>query len=166
MDGRQDPQRHDPLEHPGPAQLEGHADDQSLPPEAHFTERGRDFLMLALALVLFNEGLFAGIAIAGGHPAPVANLGRFTMLAAMAYMTWQGFPVSRWILVFLAAVAAVVGPTQVMQALQEGRTAGALLLALTVAGYVLAFILLAFNRDVATFIRHRRWLRDQDLFRP
>jgi hypothetical protein len=140
-------------------------EDANASPEelALFSERGRDLLLLALALVLMNEALFAGVAVAGGHPAPVANLGRFTMLAAMSYMTWQGFSISRWILVILAAVAALVGPSQILEAFAGGRPFWGLLLALTAAGYALAFYLLAFQGDVGRFIRHRHLLRERDV---
>jgi hypothetical protein len=130
-----------------------------------FSERGRDLLLLALGLILINEAIFAGVAVAGGHPAPVANLGRFTMLAAMSYMTWQGFSISRWILVILAVVAALVGPAQVIEAFSGGRPLWGLVLSLAAAGYALSFYLLAFQGHVARFIVHRRLLRDRDMMR-
>jgi hypothetical protein len=130
-----------------------------------FAERGRDLLLLALGLVMLIEGLFAGVTIAGGHPAPVANVGRFALLAGMSYMTWQGFPVSRWILVVLAGVAALAGPSQVLQAVSGGRPLWAAVLAATVVGYAAASWLLAANRDVADYIEHRRYLRNTDLLK-
>ncbi|HSJ23324.1 MAG TPA: hypothetical protein VK929_01485 [Longimicrobiales bacterium] len=164
-DGPGQPVRPDELDthHPRP-DAAGH-DEPGAEELALFSERGRDLLLLALALVLANEALFAGVTIAGGHPAPVANVGRFTMLAAMSYMTWQGFSISRWILVILAAVAAIVGPAQVLESLSAGRPLWAAVLALTGAGYALSFFLLAFQGDVARFIRHRRLLRDRDVMR-
>lgn len=166
MNGQHDSDAQEPPAPQPPADTDASRYDEPTAEElALFSERGRDLLLLALALLLFNEALFAGVAITGGHPAPVANVGRFTMLAAMSYMTWQGFSISRWVLVILAVVAALVGPTQVVEALSGGRTLWAGVLALTAAGYALAFFLLAFQRDVSAFIRHRRLLRDRDVMR-
>jgi hypothetical protein len=131
--------------------------------DGRFTEKGRDLLLLALALVMATEALFAAVTIAGGHPAPVANIGRFALLSGMSYMTWQGFPISRWILVLLTGVAALAGPAQVLQAVQAGSIRWALVLGATVVGYALSCYLLAANRDVAGYIVHRRHLRDRDM---
>jgi hypothetical protein len=130
-----------------------------------FAERGRDLLLLALALIMVIEGLFAAVTIAGGHPAPVANIGRFALLAGLSYMTWQGFPVSRWILVLLAGVAALAGPWQVLEAISGGRPVWAAVLACTVAGYAAACWLLAAHRDVADYLAYRRHVRNTDMLR-
>jgi hypothetical protein len=154
----------------GPADRDdpdGQADpaDPADPAAALFTERGRDLLLLALGIVLLNEAIFAAVAIARGHPAPVANLGRFTMLAAMSWMTWQGFAFSRWVLVILVAAAVLTGPGQLLHAWREETPLWAALLTLTVAGYILAGWLLAFDAGVSRAIRHRRILRERDVFR-
>jgi hypothetical protein len=128
-------------------------------------ERGRDLTLLALAIVIVNEAVFTGyIVLAQDQHVLVAQAGRFALKAGLAYLTWQGFMISRWVLVLLVAAAIVAGPWALADAFAAGVTASALILTLTVIGYVVAGWLLAFSPAVAGFIRQRRDLRNRDIF--
>jgi hypothetical protein len=131
------------------------------PPRAPGGERGRDLTLLALALVLVNEAIFtAQIVLAQEPNVLVAQAGRFAVKAGLAYMTWQGFALPRWLLAFLAAVAAAAGPWALRDAYAAGFGPWQAVLTATVVGYVAATWLLIGSRDVSAFLRHRRDLRD------
>jgi hypothetical protein len=134
------------------------------PARAPGGERGRDLTLLALALVLVNEAIFtAQIVLAQEPNVLVAQAGRFAVKAGLAYMTWQGFALPRWLLAFLAAVAAAAGPWALRDAYAAGFGPWQAVLTATVVGYVAATWLLIGSRDVSAFLRHRRDLRDRDV---
>jgi hypothetical protein len=124
-------------------------------------ERGRDLLLLALALVIANEAIFTFYVIAEDSAALTAQMGRFALKSGMAYLTWQGFGLSRWILVFLVAAAVVAGPFALADAWQSGAPAFAVILTATFVAYIAAGWLLALSPDVSRFIAHRRREREQ-----
>lgn len=127
-----------------------------------FTERGRDLLLLALALVIINEAIFTFYVIAEDSAALTAQMGRFALKAGMAYMTWQGYAISRWILAFLVGAAIVAGPFALSDAFRSGNMIFTAILTATFVAYVASGWLLVFARDVADFITHRRYLREQE----
>lgn len=130
---------------------------------APVSENGRDLTLLALALVMAVEAAFlAADVVAQGTGVLVRGAGRFALMAGLAYMTWQGFVVSRWVLVALIAAAVVTAPWVIAETLQGGVSAWALLHVAGAAGYLAAGLLLAGSRPVATFIRHRRDVRARD----
>jgi hypothetical protein len=126
------------------------------------TELGRDLTLLALGLVMMVEGMFLTVdVVAHGQSVLVRGAGRFALMAGLCYMTWQGFAVSRWVLVVLIAAAVAAAPMVLGAALREGP-AFVLLHAGGAAGYLVAGVLLAGSGKVAGFLRHRRALRDAD----
>jgi hypothetical protein len=127
-------------------------------------ELARDLTLLALAIVIVNEAIFtAQIVFAQEEHVLVAQAGRFAVRAGLAYMTWQGFTWSRWVLAILVAVPAVAGPWQLASAYADGVTPYALLITATVIGYFAATWLLVGSRRVGAFLRYRRELRDADV---
>jgi hypothetical protein len=127
-------------------------------------ELARDLTLLALAIVIVNEAIFtAHIVFAQEEHVLVAQAGRFAVRAGLAYMTWQGFAWSRWVLAILVAVPAVAGPWQLASAYADGVTPFALLLTATVIGYFAATWLLVGSRRVGAFLRYRRQLRDMEV---
>jgi hypothetical protein len=131
-------------------------------PEPAALEQGRDLTLLALALVLINEGMYIAWAVFAEQIGFVAQAGRFTMLAAMCYMTWQGFTLSRWILILLVCAAILAAPLALSQALGSSPFV-AVLVVIGAAGYVVAAWLLIRSQPVAAFLRHRRDLRDSEI---
>jgi hypothetical protein len=126
------------------------------------TELGRDLTLLALGLVMLVEGVFLTVdVVAQGQSVLVRGAGRFALMAGLCYMTWQGFAVSRWVLVVLIAAAVAAAPLVLGAAFREGP-ALALLHAGGAAGYLVAGVLLAGSGKVAAFLRHRRALRNAD----
>lgn len=127
------------------------------------TERGRDLTLLALAIVLTVEAAFLGAdVLAQGSHVLVRGAGRFALMSGLAYMTWQGFLVSRWVLVVLVGGAVVAAPWALGPALRGGVSGYALLHLAGAAGYLAAGLLLAASPAVGAFIRHRRDLRGHD----
>jgi hypothetical protein len=127
------------------------------------TERGRDLALLALGLVMTVEAIFlVADVLAQGQHVLVRGAGRFALMAGLAYMTWQGFMLSRWILVVLVAAAVAAAPWVLGTAFREGPAHLALLHAAGAAAYLAAGVLLAGARDVAAFLHHRRALRGSD----
>lgn len=132
---------------------------QEAPPE-----HGRDLTLLALGIIVVNEVAFtAQIVATGADNVLVAQAGRLAIKAGLAYMTWQGFVWPRWMLVFLAGVAALTGPWALADAYRDaGATAWTIIMTAIVAGYFVATWLLAGSRPVSAFLRHRRALRDAE----
>jgi hypothetical protein len=132
--------------------------------ETTVNERGRDLTLLALALVLLVEAAFLVTdVLAQGQQVLVRGAGRFALLAGISWMTWQGFTVSRWILVAMLALFVAAAPLAIGAALSAGGSTGMLVLtAAGAAGYLAAGLLLAGSRDVAAFLRQRRVLRGSD----
>ncbi|CAN5641765.1 hypothetical protein BH23GEM9_BH23GEM9_06790 [soil metagenome] len=128
-------------------------------------ERGRDLTLLALGLVIVNEAIFTAYVVAQDQHALVAQMGRFALKAGLAYLTWQGFSLSRWVLVVLVGAAIIAAPWALADAYREGPPLFALILSLTVAAYVVSGWLLALSPAVARFIRHRARLRNRDIYR-
>jgi drug/metabolite transporter (DMT)-like permease len=128
-------------------------------------ERGRDLALLALGIIIINEAIFTAYVLAQDRDALVAQAGRFALKAGMAYLTWQGFALSRWILVVLVAAAIIAAPWALADAYARGPLSFALILTATVAGYLVAGWLLALSADVSRFVRDRAELRNRDVFR-
>jgi hypothetical protein len=127
------------------------------------TERGRDLTLLALGLVMAVEGTFlVADVLAQGQHVLVRGAGRFALMAGLCYMTWQGFALSRWILVILVAAAVAAAPWVLGAAFREGPASLALLHSAGAVAYLIAGVLLAGSGAVATFLRHRRVLRGRD----
>jgi hypothetical protein len=125
-------------------------------------ERGRDLTLLALAIVVVIEGAFAAISVFSGPEGRlVLSLGRFALISGMSYMTWQGFAFPRWILVVLLAFAVIGGPVAVYAALTAGRVFQAAALALSMAGYAVAAVLLALSPAVRDFLAAQRQQLDR-----
>jgi hypothetical protein len=125
-------------------------------------ERGRDLTLLALALVVTIEGLFAGLTLfAGVEGRGVLSLGRFALISGLAYMTWQGFAFPRWLLVGLAAVATIGGPIAVYAAVSSGNAGQAALAGFAMLGYAAAAALLVLSAAVREFVDQRRRLLDR-----
>jgi hypothetical protein len=132
-------------------------------PAAGVTERGHDLTLLALGLFVAVEGAFLVTDVMlQGTTVLVRGAGRFALIAGMSYMTWQGFAVSRWLLVVLAAAAVLAAPVVLRAAFSEGPVSLAVLHAAGAAGYAVSGVLLAGSREVAAFLRHRRDLRNAD----
>jgi hypothetical protein len=128
-------------------------------------ERGRDLTLLALTLVLAVEAAFLASDVAThGSQVLVRGAGRFALIAGLSYMTWQGFVVSRWVLVALVGAAVLFAPWALSGAFEGGVSAGAVLHIAGAAGYLVAALLLSVSGDVSAFIRHRRELRGSDAF--
>jgi hypothetical protein len=134
-------------------------------PLAEPDERGRDLTLLALAIVVVNEAVFTGFVLAEEPQALVAQAGRFALKAGLAWLTWQGFTVSRWILVVLVGAAIVAAPWALADAYGGGLSVTAVVITATVAAYVAAGWLLAFTPAVGRYIRYRGELRNRDVFR-
>jgi hypothetical protein len=143
-----------------------HTDEQHQHANSVVDERGRDLTLLALAIVIVIEGAFALLTVlAGAGDRLVLTAGRFALITGMAYMTYQGFAVPRWVLVALVAFAGVVGgPVGIYIALTGGNVGQAVIAAVGMAGYVAAGWLLALSPAVAGFIRQRRDIRNRDIF--
>jgi 4-amino-4-deoxy-L-arabinose transferase-like glycosyltransferase len=152
---------HEPANPPGARRRDATAPGNAGAP-APPTELGRDLTLLALGLVMVVEGVFLTVdVVAQGQSVLVRGAGRFALMAGLCYMTWQGFAVSRWVLVVLIAAAVAAAPVVLGAALREGH-AVALLHAGGAAGYLVAGVLLAGSGKVAAFLRHRRALRNVD----
>jgi hypothetical protein len=134
---------------------------------AGFTERGRDLTLLALAIVVIIEGALALLTVfAGAGDRLVLTAGRFALITGMAYMTYQGFAVPRWLLVVLAGFAAVVGgPHGLHLAITAGSPGQAVLVAVSMTGYATAAWLLAGSPAVRAYLRYRRRALDHDRLR-
>lgn len=128
-------------------------------------ERGRDLTLLALGLVIINEAVFTAYVVAQQPEALVAQAGRFALKAGMAWLTWQGFALSRWILVVLVGAALIAAPWALADAWSAGIDTYALVLAASVAAYGVAGWLLALSPDVARYVKQRAELRNRDVFR-
>jgi hypothetical protein len=128
-------------------------------------ERGRDLTLLGLGLVIVNEAIFTAFVVAQDHDSLVAQIGRFALKAGLAWLTWQGFALSRWILVALVAAAIVAAPWALSDAFREASFGFALLLSVTVVAYVVAGWLLALSPAVSRFVRQRGEQRNRDVFR-
>jgi hypothetical protein len=128
-------------------------------------ERGRDLTLLALGLVIVNEAVFTAFVVAQDHDALVAQVGRFALKAGLAWLAWQGFALSRWILVALVAAAILAAPWALRDAFRDASPGFALLLSATVVAYVVAGWLLALSPDVSRFVRQRSEQRNRDVFR-
>jgi hypothetical protein len=103
--------------------------------------------------------------LAGAGDRLVLTAGRFALITGMAYMTYQGFAVPRWVLVALVGFAGVVGgPVGIYIAVTGGNVGQAVIAAVGMAGYVAAGWLLALSPAVAGFIRQRRDIRNRDIF--
>jgi hypothetical protein len=119
-------------------------------------ERGRDLALLALAIVVVIEGVFAALTVlADVEGRLVLSMGRFALISGLSYMTWQGFALPRWVLTVLAAFAVIGGPVAIHAAVQAGSTALALLAAVAMLGYAAAVALLVLSADVRAFLRQR-----------
>lgn len=140
-------------------------DDHSGHPPDATDEKGRDLTLLALAIIIINEAIFTGYVVTQDQDALVAQAGRFALKAGMAWLTWQGFTLSRWILVVLVAAAIVAAPWALIDAWRAGTFGFAAVMTATVAGYLVAGWLLAFSADVGRFIRQRAEARQRDVFR-
>jgi hypothetical protein len=139
-------------------------DTDNAPPGAGGTpalERGRDLMLLALALVVVVEGSFAAYAAVRAEGTLAAGAGRFALISGMSWMTWQGFAFSRWLLVVLAGFAAVGAPLAIRTAVQDGGMLEAMLMGVAGLGYAAAALLLAVSHDVGEYARARRRERDQ-----
>lgn len=127
------------------------------------SERGRDLTLLALAIVLAVEAAFlAADVLAQGSHVLVRGAGRFALMAGLAYMTWQGFFMARWVLVLLIAAPVIAAPWIIGPILSDGAAGSVVLHTAGAAGYLVAGLLLAVYPDVASFLRHRRDLRERD----
>jgi hypothetical protein len=127
--------------------------------EPPINERGRDLTLLALAIVVIIEGAFAIITVSGASEGRlVLAIGRFALISGLSFMTWRGFAVPRWLLVFLTAVAAIGGPIAVSQAMDAGSTIDMVVASVAMIGYATSALLLAFSRHVREFLQQRRAL--------
>jgi hypothetical protein len=139
--------------------------EDATPDQVRDSERGRDLTLLALALIVINEGIFTAFVIAQDQDAIVAQAGRFALKAGLAWLTWQGFVISRWVLVLLVGAALLAAPWALRDAFAGGISPFALVLTATVAAYAAAGWLLAFSPHVSAFIRQRAVLRNRDVLK-